>query len=123
MPLSVLELLRAEQSTEQQNLRDPDLEQRQPLVLRNVRHEFRALLNGPVLRPAEEPFVVVWQLLPEDAHAPDDPVGMTHDRVRRLPCRRVQRVDNIRLNLRNGRTKHEVLRDLGTLATRRAGSV
>lgn len=117
LPLLIAELLAVEQSPQQQDPRDPQLQQRQPLILRDLLHKPTPPVQRPFFRPTKIQPILLRQIPAELDHALDNPSRIAHDVLRPMPRGRIQRIDDIRLNLRYGMRELEMLTEIVGLVT------
>jgi hypothetical protein len=120
----IVQLVRAEERAQQKEPRNPDLEEREALILVDLLHKLRLLLERPVVRAGKVELPLVRQTATELGHALDDTGRIAHEGVTLLARRRVERVDNIGLDLSNGVAEFKVLGKvavaLGARGARRA---
>lgn len=86
----IVQLVRAEERAQQKEPRNPDLEEREALILVDFLHKLRLLLERPVVRAGKVELPLVRQTATELRHALDDTGRIAHEGVTLLARRRVE---------------------------------
>ena len=111
-PVMDRQILIREYRAEQHNPRNADLEQRQSFVRGYLLHKIVSPVERPVFSAREVELVSVGQARPESNEALDDARRVPEDLVRGDSLRRVQALDDIRLDRSDGRAVEEVLAEI-----------
>ena len=123
MSLSVCQFSRDKQSTQKKYSGNSDFEQGESLIFRDVVHKFDLLFQRPIIRSCEIILVALRKMFPELHHILDNTSGMPDQGISALFAGRIQRVDDIGLNIGDRVGEQEVLREVTKVPARRMRSV